>query len=111
MLILIGILQVTLGCIGLSGFFSLRQLYLFSGNTFEAFVRIVIGLLLLNVTIRRKDLKNQLLVIGIVSQIITLVVRYQLYNSVSTLELYMSIFLIGFFLILILNNRNYKSIA
>jgi hypothetical protein len=95
----------------LSGFFSLRQLYLFSGNTFEAFVRIVIGLLLLNVTIRRKDLKNQLLVIGILSQIITLAVRYQLYNSVTALELYMSIFLIGFFLILIFNNRNYKSVA
>ena len=110
-LILIGILQITLGGIGLSGFFSLRQLYLFSGNTFEAFVRIVIGLLLLNVTIRRKDLKNQLLVIGILSQIITLAVRYQLYNSVTALELYMSIFLIGFFLILIFNNRNYKSIA
>ena len=110
-LILIGILQITLGGIGLSGFFSLRQLYLFSGNTFEAFVRIVIGLLLLNVTIRRKDLKNQLLVIGILSQIITLVVRYQLYNSVTTLELYISIFLIGFFLILIFNNRNYKSVA
>jgi len=111
MLILIGIFQITLGGIGLSGFFSLRQLYLFSGNTFEAFVKIIIGLLLLNVTIRRKDLKNQLLVIGILSQIITLVVRYQLYNSVTTLELYMSVFLIGFFLILIFNNRNYKSIA
>ncbi|MDB4249688.1 hypothetical protein N9851_01115 [Acidimicrobiia bacterium] len=110
-LVLIGIFQITLGGVGLSGFFSLRQLYIFSGNTFEAFIRIVLGLILLNVTIRRKDLKNQLLIIGITSQIITLGVRIQLYDIVTPLELYMSIFLISFFLILIFNNRNYKSMA
>ena len=110
-LILIGIFQVTLGGVGLSGFFSLRQLYIFSGNTFEAFIRIVLGLLLLNVTVRRRDLKNQLLVLGVLSQIITLVVRFQLYETVTPLELYMSLFLVTFFLILIFNNRNYKSVA
>ena len=110
-LILIGIFQVTLGGVGLSGFFSLRQLYIFSGNTFEAFIRIVLGLLLLNVTVRRRDLKNQLLVLGILSQIITLFVRFQLYETVTPLELYMSLFLVTFFLILIFNNRNYKSVA
>ena len=110
-LILIGIFQVTLGGVGLSGFFSLRQLYIFSGNTFEAFIRISLGLLLLNVTIRRRDLKNQLLVLGVLSQIIILLVRFQLYDIVTSLELYMSLFLITFFLILIFNNRNYKSLA
>ena len=110
-LILIGIFQVTLGGVGLSGFFSLRQLYIFSGNTFEAFIRIVLGLLLLNVTVRRRDLKNQLLVLGVLSQILTLAVRFQLYETVTPLELYMSLFLVTFFLILIFNNRNYKSVA
>ena len=110
-LILIGIFQITLGGVGLSGFFSLRQLYFFSGNTFEAFIRIVIGISLLNVTVRRTDLKNQLLVVGIASQIITLFVRFHLYETVTSLELYLSIFLITFFLIVIFNNRNYKSIT
>ena len=110
-LILIGIFQVTLGGVGLSGFFSLRQLYIFSGNTFEAFIRIVLGLVLLNVTIRRKDLKSLLLATGAISQIATLLVRLNLYDTVTTLELYMSLFLITFFLILIINNRNYKSVA
>lgn len=110
-LILIGIFQVTLGGVGLSGFFSLRQLYVFSGNTFEAFIRIVLGLVLLNVTIRRKDLKSLLLATGAISQIATLLVRLNLYDTVTTLELYMSLFLITFFLILIINNRNYKSVA
>ena len=110
-LILIGIFQVTLGGVGLSGFFSLRQLYIFSGNTFEAFIRIVLGLLLLNVTVRRRDLKNQLLVLGILSQIITVFLRFQLYETVTSLELYMNVFLVTFFLILIFNNRNYKSVA
>ena len=110
-LVLIGIFQITLGGVGLSGFFSLRQLYIFSGNTFEAFIRILTGLILLNVTVRRKDLKNQLLVIGIISQVITLSVRFQLYDLVTSLELYMSVFLITFFLLLIFNNRNYKSVT
>ena len=95
----------------MKGFFSLRQLYIFSGNTFEAFIRIVLGLLLLNVTVRRRDLKNQLLVLGILSQIITVFLRFQLYETVTSLELYMSLFLVTFFLILIFNNRNYKSVA
>jgi hypothetical protein len=110
-LILIGIFQITLGGVGLSGFFSLRQLYVFSGNTFEAFIRIVIGISLLNVTVRRTDLKNQLLVVGIASQIITLSLRYHLYETVTSLELYLSIFLVTFFLIVIFNNRNYKSLT
>ena len=110
-LVLIGIFQITLGGVGLSGFFSLRQLYVLSGNTFEAFIRIVVGLLLLNVTIRRKDLKNQILIFAIFSQALTMVVRLQLYNTIPSLELYSGIFLVCFYLILIFNNRNYKSLA
>ena len=111
LLVILGIFQITLGGVGLSGFFSLRQLYIFSGNTFEAFTRIIIGLLLLNVTIRRVDLKNQLLSIAIASQLITVVIRFQLYNSITPLELYLALFLICFYLVLIFNNRNYKSLV
>jgi hypothetical protein len=97
--------------VGLSGFFSLRQLYIFSGNTFEAFIRIIIGLLLLNVTIRRVDLKNQLLSIAIASQLLTIFIRFQLYGSITSLELYLAVFLVCFYLVLIFNNRNYKSLV
>jgi len=110
-LVIIGIFQITLGGVGLSGFFSLRQLYIFSGNTFEAFIRIIIGLLLLNVTVRRVDLKNQLLVLAIASQVVTLLIRFQLYSSITSLELYLGVFLVFFYLILIFNNRNYKSLV
>ena len=110
-LVIIGIFQITLGGVGLSGFFSLRPLYIFSGNTFEAFIRIIIGLLLLNVTVRRVDLKNQLLVLAIASQVVTLLIRFQLYSSITSLELYLGVFLVFFYLILIFNIRNYKSLV
>ena len=110
-LVIIGIFQITLGGVGLSCFFSLRQVYIFSGNTFEAFIRIIIGLLLLNVTVRRVDLKNQLLVLAIASQVVTLLIRFQLYSSITSLELYLGVFLVFFYLILIFNNRNYKSLV
>ena len=111
LLVILGIFQITLGGVGLSGFFSLRQLYIFSGNTFEAFIRIIIGLLLLNVTIRRVDLKNQLLSIAIASQLLTIFIRFQLYGSITSLELYLAVFLVCFYLVLIFNNRNYKSLV
>ena len=74
-LILIGIFQVTLGGIGLSGFFTLRNLYFLSGNTFEALVKIGTGLLLLNLTIRRVDLKNVILIVSAGFQAIILFSR------------------------------------
>ena len=108
-LILIGIFQVTLGGIGLSGFFTLRNLYFLSGNTFEALVKIGTGLLLLNLTIRRVDLKNIFLIVSAGFQFIILFSRNILYNEISQFELYFSLGLIVFFLYIAFINRNYKT--
>ena len=108
-LILIGIFQVTLGGIGLSGFFTLRNLYFLSGNTFEALVKIGTGLLLLNLTIRRVDLKNIVLIFSAGFQVIILFSRNILYNEISQFELYFSLGLIVFFLYIAFINRNYKT--
>ncbi len=108
-LILIGIFQVTLGGIGLSGFFTLRNLYFLSGNTFEALVKIATGLMLLNLTIRRVDLKNIFLIISAGFQIIILLSRNNLYNEISQFELYFSVSLIIYFLYIAFINRNYKT--
>jgi len=108
-LILIGIFQVTLGGIGLSGFFTLRNLYFISGNTFEALVKIGTGLLLLNLTIRRVDLKNIVLILSAGLQIVILFSRNILYNEISHFELYFSVSLIVFFLYIAFINRNYKT--
>ena len=108
-LILIGIFQVTLGGIGLSGFFTLRNLYFLSGNTFEALVKIGTGLLLLNLTIRRVDLKNIVLIVSAGFQVIILFSRNVLYNEISQFELYFSLGLIIFFLFIVFINRNYKT--
>ena len=93
--------QVTLGGIGLSGFFTLRNLYFLSGNTFEALVKIGTGLLLLNLTIRRVDLKNIVLIVSAGFQFIILFSRNILYNEISQFELYFSLGLIVFFFILL----------
>ena len=108
-LILIGIFQVTLGGIGLSGFFTLRNLYFLSGNTFEALVKIGTGLLLLNLTIRRVDLKNIVLIVSAGFQVIILFSRNIMYNEISQFELYFSLGLIIFFLFIVFINRNYKT--
>ena len=108
-LILIGIFQVTLGGIGLSGFFTLRNLYFLSGNTFEALVKIGTGLLLLNLTIRRVDLKNIVLIVSAGFQVIILFSRNIMYNEISQFELYFSLGLIVFFLYIAFINRNYKT--
>ena len=108
-LILIGIFQVTLGGIGLSGFFTLRNLYFLSGNTFEALVKIGTGLLLLNLTIRRVDLKNIVLIVSAGFQVIILFSRNIMYNEISQFELYFSLGLIIFFLYIAFINRNYKT--
>ena len=102
-------LQITLGGIGLSGFFTLRDLYFLTGNTFEAFLKLITGIILLNTTIRRGDLKNKMLLIASLAQIASLALRNYQYSVISTFELYFSIGITMIFLVLALQNRNAKS--
>jgi len=106
LLILIGVLQITLGGVGLSGFFSLRELYFLTGNTFEAFLKLFTGVILLNTTIRRIDLKDKILLSAAILQIISLVIRNYQYSIITTFELYFSMSLSIFFIWLVLHNRN-----
>ena len=108
-LILIGILQITLGGVGLSGFFSLRELYFLTGNTFEAFLKLFTGVILLNTTIRRIDLKDKILLSAAILQIISLGIRNYQYSIITTFELYFSMFLTIFFIWLVIQNRNSKA--
>ncbi len=110
LLVLIGIFQITLGGIGLTGFFTLRELYFISSNTFEALIKIGTGLLLLNLTIRRDDLKTRILIIAAFLQLTVLMSRNILFNEISQFELYFSIGLIIYFLYIAFINRNYKSL-
>ena len=110
LLVLIGIFQITLGGIGLSGFFTLRELYFISSNTFEALIKVGTGLLLLNLTIRRVDLKSKILIIAAGLQLIVLLSRNTLFNEITQFELYFSSVLIIYFLYIAFINRNYKSL-
>tara|TARA_Y100001949_G_scaffold88436_1_gene74690 strand:- start:2378 stop:3106 length:729 start_codon:yes stop_codon:yes gene_type:complete len=110
LLVLIGIFQITLGGIGLSGFFTLRELYFISSNTFEALIKVGTGLLLLNLTIRRVDLKSKILIIAAGLQLIVLLSRNTLFNEITQFELYFSSALIIYFLYIAFINRNYKSL-
>ena len=80
LLVLIGIFQITLGGIGLSGFFTLRELYFISSNTFEALIKLGTGLLLLNLTIRRVDLKYRILLISAALQAVILISRNRMFG-------------------------------
>ena len=108
LLILIGILQITLGGVGLSGFFTLRDLYFLTGNTFEAFLKLTTGIILLNTTIRGLDLKNKLLSFAAILQILSLSLRNYQFSSITTFELYFSAGLTIFLISLVLQNRNPK---
>ena len=110
LLVLIGIFQITLGGIGLSGFFSLRELYFISSNTFEALIKLGTGLLLLNLTIRRVDLKFRILLISAAFQALILIIRNTMFDEISEFELYFSGGLIIFFIYIAFINRNYKTL-
>ncbi len=109
LLILLGLLQITLGGVGLSGFFTLRDFYFLTGNTFEAFLKILTGIILLNTTIRRGDLKNKMLLFAALAQIISLSIRNYQYSAISTFELNFSAILTIIFISIAIQNRNAKS--
>ena len=109
LLILVGVLQITLGGVGLSGFFTLRELYFLTGNTFEAFLKLITGVILLNTTIRRADLKDSILLVASIAQILSLALRHYQFAVITPFELYTSVSLSAFFIWLVLQNRNSKA--
>ena len=80
-----------------------------TGNTFEAFLKLFTGVILLNTTIRRADLKDNILLVSSMLQIFSLAIRYYQFSAITSFELYTSVTLSAFFIWLVLQNRNSKA--
>ena len=67
------------------------------------------GIILLNTTIRRSDIKDKVLLLSAILQIFSLALRNYQYSYITSFELYSSIGLSIFFIWLVLQNRNAKA--
>ena len=107
-LILLGIIHLTLGGIGQDGFFNIREFYFLRSNTFEGIGRILIGVLLLNTTVRGLAYKNKLIVIAIFFVIISMFTRQLIDEAITNFEYIFTISLVTYFLFLLSSKSNYK---
>ena len=108
LLILLGIVHLTLGGIGQNGFFNLREFYFMRSNTFEGMGRIITGILLLNVTVRGLTYKKRIIFVSILFTLSSLFSRLIINESITYFEYGFNSFLILFFIVLLLQKRNYK---
>ena len=108
LLILLSTVQITLGGVGTFGFFVDRQLFFLNGNTFEAFLRLGVGMILLNITIRSTKYINLSLLSASVLLLVLIILRVYLSLSVHILEL--SFTIVGLLLCIYtyMVNRNNK---
>ena len=67
-------------------------------------------MLLLNLTIRRVDLKFRILLISAGLQALILITRNIMFDEISEFDLYFSSGLIIFFMYIAFINRNYKTV-
>tara|TARA_B100001250_G_scaffold411022_1_gene438687 strand:- start:1557 stop:2852 length:1296 start_codon:yes stop_codon:yes gene_type:complete len=107
-LILLGIIHLTLGGIGQDGFFNIREFYFLRSNTFEGIGRILIGVLLLNTTVRGIGYKNKLLIIAIFFMVMSMFSRQLIDESITNFEYVFTTSLIIYFLFLLIPKSNYK---
>ena len=99
---------MTLGGIGQNGFFNLREFYFMRSNTFEGMGRIITGILLLNVTVRGLTYKKRIIFVSILFTLSSLFSRLIINESITYFEYGFNSFLILFFIVLLLQKRNYK---
>ena len=109
LLVLLGVIHLTLGGIGQDGFFTVREFYFLRSNTFEGIGRIFIGLLLLNITVRGLKYKKRILAGSILFIVSSLFTRYIVNESLTSFEIYFSSITITLFILIFLQNSNYKS--
>ena len=95
-LILLGTIQITLGGVGIFGFLVDRQLFFLHGNTFEAISRLIIGMILLNITIRSNIYRNGSLFVS--STFLLLVILSRPLFGLPLYRLELSFTLFGLFL-------------
>jgi len=109
LLVLLGVIHLTLGGIGQDGFFTVREFYFLRSNTFEGIGRIFIGLLLLNITVRGHKYKKRILAGSIVFVISSLLTRNIINENLTSFEIYFSSVTIILFILILVQNSNYKS--
>tara|TARA_B100000900_G_scaffold186004_1_gene157721 strand:- start:1224 stop:2786 length:1563 start_codon:yes stop_codon:yes gene_type:complete len=107
-LVLLGIIHLTLGGIGQDGFFSIREFYFLRSNTFEGIGRILIGVLLLNTTVRGLAYKNKLIFTAIFFLLTSLLTRQLIDESIDSFEYLFTGFLVIYFIFLLIPKSNYK---
>ena len=109
LLVLLGVIHLTLGGIGQDGFFTIREFYFLRSNTFEGIGRIFIGLLLLNITVRGLKYKKRILGGSILFIISSLFTRNIINENLTNFEIYFSSGTIALFILILIQNSNYKS--
>ena len=109
LLVLLGVIHLTLGGIGQDGFFTLREFYFLRSNTFEGIGRIFTGLLLLNITVRGLKYKKRILGGSILFVIASLFTRNIINENLTSFEIYFSSGAIILFILILIQNSNYKS--
>ncbi len=107
-LILLGVIHVTLGGIGQDGFNTIREFYFLSSSTFDGFSRILIGILLLNLTVRGKKYTKRLLTFGILLTLLSIFLKYTNYPELNLNNYYLQIMTTLYFLIVLFAKSNFK---
>jgi hypothetical protein len=108
LLILLSTVQITLGGVGTFGFFVDRQLFFLNGNTFEAFLRLCVGMILLNITVRSVRYRNLSLHSAALLLFVLIISRVYLSLSLHIFELSFTLFGLLLCIYSYLVNRNNK---
>jgi hypothetical protein len=109
--VLLGVFHLTLGGVGQDGFFTIREFYFLRSNTYEGLGRILIGLLLLNVTVRGLKYKKRVLSTAILFVISSIFTRNIVNENFTYFEIYFSSFSLLLFIFILVQNSNYKTVS
>ena len=110
-LVLLGVIHLTLGGVGQDGFFTIREFYFLRSNTYEGLGRILIGLLLLNITVRGLKYKKRILAASILFIITSIFTRSVVNENLTNFEIYFSSASLLLFIIILFQNSNYKTLS
>jgi len=111
LLVLLGVIHLTLGGVGQDGFFTVREFYFLRSNTYEGLGRILIGLLLLNITVRGLKYKKRILATSILFVISSIFTRDIVDENLTIFEIYFSSLTLILFIIILFQNSNYKTVS
>jgi len=111
LLVLLGVIHLTLGGVGQDGFFTIREFYFLRSNTYEGLGRILIGLLLLNITVRGLKYKKRILIASILFIITSIFTRNVVNETLTNFEIYFSSATLILFITILFQNSNYKTVS